>query len=60
MTENDFEERRKALKERVKKQLENSSNDTIEEEIVVLESPVESSVAASEKRNLERIFYNLL
>ena len=55
MTENDFEERRKALKERVKKQLENSSNDTIEEEIVVLESPVESSVDASEKRNLERI-----
>ena len=55
MTENDFEDRRKALKERVKKQLENSSNDTIEEEIVVLESPVESSVDASEKRNLERI-----
>ena len=55
MTENDFEERRKALKERVKKQLENSSNDTIEEEIVVLESPVESSVDSSEKRNLERI-----
>lgn len=55
LTENDFEERRKALKERVKKQLENSSNDTIEEEIVVLESPVESSVDASEKRNLERI-----
>ena len=55
MTENDFEERRKALKERVKKQLEQSSNDSTMEEIVVLENSTETSIDSSEKRNLERL-----
>ncbi len=55
MTENDFEERRKALKERVKKQLEQSSNDSTVEEIVVLEKSTETSIDSSEKRNLERL-----
>ena len=55
MTENDFEERRKALKERVKKQLEQSSNDSTVEEIVVLENSTETSIDSSEKRNLERL-----
>ena len=55
MTENDFEERRKALKERVKKQLEQSSNDSTVEEIVILENSPETSIDSSEKRNLERL-----
>lgn len=55
MTENDFEERRKALKERVKKQLEQSSNDSTVEEIVVLENSTETSIDSSEKRNLEHL-----
>tara|TARA_A100001234_G_scaffold81213_1_gene71715 strand:+ start:285 stop:1142 length:858 start_codon:yes stop_codon:yes gene_type:complete len=55
LTENDFEERRKALKERVKKQLEQSSNDSTVEEIVVLENSTETSIDSSEKRNLERL-----
>tara|TARA_B100000003_G_scaffold108896_2_gene97492 strand:+ start:253 stop:1110 length:858 start_codon:yes stop_codon:yes gene_type:complete len=55
LTENDFEERRKALKERVKKQLEQSSNDSTVEEIVVLEKSTETSIDSSEKRNLERL-----
>jgi hypothetical protein len=55
LTENDFEERRKALKERVKKQLEQSSNDSTVEEIVVLENSTETSIDSSEKRNLEHL-----
>ncbi|MAV43088.1 MAG: carboxypeptidase regulatory-like domain-containing protein [Euryarchaeota archaeon TMED248] len=55
LTESDFEERRKALKERVKKQLEKSSSDAVEEEIVVQETSVDTAVNSSEKRNLERL-----
>ena len=55
MTESDFEERRKALKERVKKQLEQSSNQETKEEIVVPKSSIDTSVDTSEKMNLERL-----
>ncbi len=55
MTESDFEERRKALKERVKKQLEQSSNQEMKEEIVVPKSSIDTSVDTSEKMNLERL-----
>ena len=55
MTESDFEERRKALKERVKKQLEQSSNQETNEDIVVPKSSIDTSVDTSEKMNLERL-----
>lgn len=55
MTESDFEERRKALKERVKKQLEQSSNQETNEDIVVPKSSTDTSVDTSEKMNLERL-----
>tara|TARA_B100000900_G_scaffold88258_3_gene71829 strand:+ start:12795 stop:13652 length:858 start_codon:yes stop_codon:yes gene_type:complete len=55
LTESDFEERRKALKERVKKQLEQSSNQEMKEEIVVPKSSIDTSVDTSEKMNLERL-----
>ena len=55
MTESDFEERRKALKERVKKQLEQSSNQVTNEDIVVPKSSTDTSVDTSEKMNLERL-----
>jgi len=55
LTESDFEERRKALKERVKKQLEQSSNQETNEDIVVPKSSTDTSVDTSEKMNLERL-----
>ena len=55
MTESDFEERRKALKERVKKQLEQSSNQETNEDIVVPKNSTDTSVDTSEKMNLERL-----
>lgn len=60
MTESDFEERRKALKERVKKQLEQSSSDAVEEEIVVQQKSIETSVnekvlQVTENRDLEML-----
>jgi hypothetical protein len=63
MTEKSFEERREALKARVKKQLEDSkTSDAIPEllvddsEIIVQSSAIETNISETEKENLEHIF----